>query len=563
MSQPAEQLPPGQFGPVSQGGRDRSRGGLDWRRIAIYVTAFVGTLVVTATATLGGLVYAGTRGIEQARIPDLRIDQDAAVAPEPEAAEPAANDPGIEEVAETQNILVVGSDSRDGLTDEQLLALGTEDEGGNLTDTVMLLQLDPAADRAALLSFPRDLLVERCDGTRGRINSAFSTGEELSPGGGPACLVKTVADLTQIPIDHYVEVNLLGFIDAVDAVGGVTFFLDEPIVDQYAGLDVPEGCVTFDGTRALGFVRARRVDNDFGRIARQQRFLRELIATATSIETMSNPPRLFGLVRAVSGAVTTDTGLSTTDMARLAYTFRELSNSGLTTYTVPGTPGQWGEGASVVFVDEVAAPRMFSQFRDGSISTAPPQVADRAPASPRPAPSPTPPGPGDVPPVLVQNGAGVPGLADDAAAALAERGYEVLRTENADNFGYTRTRILYPPAQEPLAEILADSLPDARLEEVTDDDQLAVVLGADWDTDALPEPEPSDAPEPDAAASEEDASDEPSDDAAGAPALAPTGGPSATPPGATDLPGESSTVVGPTPSPAESFEGAQFSDVRC
>lgn len=545
MSESADQLPSGQFGPVFEGGRDRARGGLDWRRITLYTTAFLGTLVLTATATLGGLVYAGTSQMEQRVIPDLR--DDVVEEPgDPQEAEPVENDPAIEEVAETQNILIVGSDSRDGLTDEQLLALGTEDEGGNqLTDTVMLLQLDPQADRASLLSFPRDLLVDRCDGSQGRINSAFVTGEEQSPGGGPACLVKTVVDLTEIPIDHYVEVDLAGFIEAVDAVGGVTFFLDEPIVDEFAGLDVPEGCVTFDGTRALGFVRARRLDNDFGRIARQQRFLRELVATATSVETLSNPRRLFDLVSAVGGAVTTDTGLSTTDMARLAYTFRELSNAGLTTYTVPGAPGEWGEGAAVVEIDEVAAAELFSQFRDGSISQAPPQVAAPDPATvpePGPAPSPTPPGPGNVPPVLVQNGAGVPGLADDAAAALAERGYEVLRTENADNFGYTRSRIVYPPDQEWLAEIMAESLPDAELEEGTDDDQLALVLGADWDSDALPEPpEPVEEPEP-----------------------TPTPEPDPIPePAQTPLPGESGTALGATPSPAESFEGAQFSDVRC
>lgn len=538
MSESAEKLQPGQFGPVSEGGRDRARGGLDWRRITLYVTAFVGTLAVTATATLGGLVWAGTSNIEQREIPDLR--QDTAVEePEPQEADLVENDPAIEEVADTQNILVVGSDSREGLTDEQLLALGTEDEGGNqLTDTVMLLQLDPESDRASLLSFPRDLLVERCDGNRGRINSAFATGEELNPGGGPACLVSTVVELTDIPVDHYVEVDMLGFIDAVDAVGGVTFFLDEPIVDQSAGLDVPEGCVTFDGTRALGFVRARRVDNDFGRIARQQRFLRELVGTATSVETMSNPVKVFDLVSAVGNAVTTDTGLSTADMARLAYTFRELSNSGITTYTVPGEPGEWGEGAAVVFVDEEAAPELFGQFRDGTISDAPPQVADRAPApTPEPEASPTPPGPADVPPVLVQNGAGVPGLADDAAAALAERGYEVLRTENADNFGYTQTRIVFPPEQEGLADILAESLPDAELEEGDEDDQLAVVLGADWDSSSLPEPpEPVETAEP-------------------TPSPSPEPEPSVEP-----LPGESGTV-GATP--ADSFEGAQFSDVRC
>lgn len=563
MSEPSEASSTDAFGPVLVGGRDRSRGGLDWRRIALYVTAFVGTMALTTTATLGAMVYAGASQIDRV---DLGQDFAQSRDDEQEQAEPVSNEPAIPEVEGVQNILVVGNDSREGLSDEQLLALGTEDDGSRLTDTVILMRLDASAGQASVLSFPRDLLVERCDGSRGRINSAFAHGEDLRPGGGPACLVQTVTALTGLPVDHYVGVNFAGFIQAVDAVGGVTFHIDEPIRDVYAGLDVEPGCVTFDGTRALGFVRARHLDGgDFGRIARQQRFLRELVTEATSVETLSNPRKVFDLVNAVGGAITTDRGLSTQDIGRLAYTFRELSNSGLTTYTVPGTPGTWGEGAAVVNMDEAAAQELFAKFRDGSIADEPPQVAD-VPGEPAPEASPTPPGPADVPAVLVQNGAGVPGLADVAAAALTERGFDVLRTENADNFGYMQTRIVFPPEQEELAEILGEALPDADLDE-TDDSQLTVVLGADFDPDELPEPpEPSPTPEPEPEAEADDAGS----DAEGGVDIeqdlgVPEAGPGTVDPELAEPDALPSPGVTPTPeqTPLPTYAGAELSEVRC
>src|SRR5699024_6111898 len=137
-----------------------------------------------------------------------------------------------------------------------------------------LVQLDPRRDGAAMMSFPRDLRVERCNGSTGKINAAYAIGEGTDVG-GPSCLVQTVNELTDIPIHHYVEVDLAGFIDVVEALDGVSMYLDQPITDRYAGVDFPAGCVTMDGAAALGFVRARNIDNDFGRIARQQRFAGE------------------------------------------------------------------------------------------------------------------------------------------------------------------------------------------------------------------------------------------------------------------------------------------------
>lgn len=356
--------------------------------LGIFAVIFLG-----AATTLGALALVGSRGISTVDIGSR--DRQEAVA-EGEQGTVLAEVEGI------TNVLLVGSDSREGLTGEEMVQLGTDDDGrdgsGGLTDTLMLVQLDAEEDRASLLSFPRDLLVTHCDGTRGRINAAFSYGEELEPGGGPACLVDTVENLTGVPVDHYVQVDFEGFIDAVNELGGVTFYVDEPLNDVRAGLDIPAGCVTFDGAKALAFVRARHLDNDFGRAARQQRFLREMIDEASSFDTLTNPTRLLGFTQAIGNAITTDEGLSSAmDRAGLAWTFRELSNEGIDTRVVPAFDENFN-GASVLVIDEQHAEPLFAQFRAGSRPSASPApsalpqtAAPQATVTPPPSAAPSPP----------------------------------------------------------------------------------------------------------------------------------------------------------------------------
>lgn len=356
------------YGPLLRGGQDPAprRG----RRAARYVAGFMGALMLFGAGLFGTLLWLGG-GVARIEVAGLTGTSDS-------QANSDLAEPVLQEVTGVTNVLAVGSDSREGLTEEQLLQLGTQDDGGpNLTDTIILVQLDAENDRAQVLSFPRDLLVTHCDGSRGRINAAFNLGDELEGRTGPECVVQTVRRLTGISIDHYVQVNFEGFIEAVDAVGGVSFHIDEPLRDNHAGLDLEPGCVTFDGAKALGFVRARHLDSDFGRIARQQRFMRELLGRATSLETLTNPARITGLVRAVSASLTTDEQLSTLEMAQLAYTFRELTNEELETYTVPGYDAEWN-GASVLMLEEDQAAQLFAQFRQ---STAPSIAAGSESAS--------------------------------------------------------------------------------------------------------------------------------------------------------------------------------------
>jgi LCP family protein required for cell wall assembly len=139
--------------------------------------------------------------------------------------------------------------------------------------------------RTALLAFPRDLLVTRCDGSTGRINVAEAIG-------GPSCLVQTVRELSGIDVQHYLRVTFGGFVDVVDAVGGVELCLEEPIDDRDAGIDLPAGCQVLEGPDALGYVRVRKIDDDLGRIQRQQRFLQALARRGRGAEHDAQPDPL-------------------------------------------------------------------------------------------------------------------------------------------------------------------------------------------------------------------------------------------------------------------------------
>ena len=265
------------------------------------------------------------------------------------------------ELQDVVNVLIVGSDSRDELTAEQRKELGTGDFEGNRTDTMMVVQMDPRREAPAVLSFPRDLLVERCDGSDGRINEAFAIGE-ADGSGGPTCLIRTVTGLTGIPIHHYLQMDFLGFVDVVNAVGGVPLCLGRPLVDEDANIDLEAGCQTLTGQEALGFVRVRKVDSDLGRIQRQQRFLAALADRATSPAIALNPLRAKGLIDTGSRAVQADDGLSVGLMRSMATTFDSAEESAMDMRTVP-TMGQTIDGVAYLVAQEEPAEQLYAAFR--------------------------------------------------------------------------------------------------------------------------------------------------------------------------------------------------------
>lgn len=351
------------------------------------------------------------------------------------------------------HVLVTGSDSRAGLSrDEQnQLTLGRDEDGSERTDTIFLMTID--GDDVALLAFPRDLWVQRCDGSVGRINVAVQIG-------GASCLVTTVRELSGIPIAHHVRVTFGGFRDVVDAVGGVEVCLDDPIADRDAGIDLPAGCQRLDGQDALGYVRVRKIDDDLQRIRRQQQFVRALADEIVDPGTL-DPRRAYRLTRDVGGALTVDDRLGVRSQVRLARGARGLAAGRAATHTVPVRPGVVG-GAQVLYLDEVAAGPLFASFADGSVLG---EVGDEPAVDPAEVP------------LRVLNGAGVPGLAGQVAEVLEGRGYPIVEIGNSD--ARDRTLVRHPASQEAGARAVAADLPGDPQLEAADVDAVTVVLGRD------------------------------------------------------------------------------------
>lgn len=356
------------------------------------------------------------------------------------------------------HILVAGSDSREDLTAEERRELGTGSFEGERTDTIFVMTIDRG--EVALLSFPRDLWVPRCDGSVGRINAATVID-------GPGCLVRTVRDLSGIDVHHYVEVTFGGFRDVVDAVGGVELCLEEAISDRDAHIDLPAGCQVLDGADALGYVRVRKIDNDLMRIQRQQRFVQALAREVASPGVLLNPFAMASLARDTGDAVRVDQRMGPITMARVGWGARGLAAGAVTTHTVPVEPRTTSGGAAVLDVRTTDAEALFAAFRNGSILR---EIEDQDPDEAAIDPA-------DVQ-VTVLNGAGVSGLAATVRDQLADRGFDVVAIGNTDR--RDETVVQYPPGDQAAARLVADAAPGAgTLQEVADAAGIQVLLGSD------------------------------------------------------------------------------------
>ena len=185
--------------------------------------------------------------------------------------------------------LLVGSDSRQGLTPEQQAELATGGDIGNgHTDTIMLVHM-PALwsdTPTTMVSIPRDSYVEIPDYGTDKINASFAVG-------GAPLLAQTVEQATGVRLDHYAEVEFDGFARLVDAIGGVTMCPPEPISDPLAGIDLPAGCQKLDGRNALGYVRTRATPRaDLDRMVNQRQFMSTLMHRAASPDCLVEPAAL-------------------------------------------------------------------------------------------------------------------------------------------------------------------------------------------------------------------------------------------------------------------------------
>ncbi len=249
--------------------------------------------------------------------------------------------------------LLVGSDSRASLDDLN----GFGNIGGERADVVMVLLKPRDGTDAAVLSLPRDLLVANiCGGDERRLNEAlFGCGNTLN---GPTTLLLTVETLTGVTVDHFALVDLAGFQDAVDAVGGYEICLDRPVRDRRAKLDLPAGCTHASGAQTLAWLRSRHTQeltesgwrtvpgvNDLTRNERQRKFM---ISMMSRLSDLTSPDDIGVLAKAVAPYVTVDSGLGFMDAVGLAWTMRGLETNSVMTLEIPVADAVTPEGASVL-----------------------------------------------------------------------------------------------------------------------------------------------------------------------------------------------------------------------
>ena len=303
-----------------------------------------------------------------------------------------ANDPDavttttVLELAEPDaaNFLIVGADNNNC---DASGAPVVDDRGelGERSDTIMIWRANPEINQLAVLSLPRDLYVDIAGGRKARINSAYVRDD-------PTKLIDTIFLNFGIPIDHYVQVDFCAFQRLVDAVGGVAIPFSAPARDRRSGLVVTEtGCVNLRGEQALAYVRSRHYqyedppgsDNwredgtsDFGRIARQQDFLRRVVAKVID-EGLYSPGVATAIIDTNQQYLVTDTGLTLRRMLEFANTLRRLDPTEIATYRIESSTEITSAG------EEVERPRLggdnmqaiLSVFRgEATIASAPDQV---------------------------------------------------------------------------------------------------------------------------------------------------------------------------------------------
>ncbi|MFF6781985.1 LCP family protein [Streptomyces sp. NPDC012510] len=265
------------------------------------------------------------------------------------------------------NILVLGSDSRSGKENAELGG-GGEDSGAR-SDTAMVVHIDEGRTGATVVSIPRDTLVTRpsCPLESGgstsvaynvMFNSAYAVG-------GPVCAVKTVESLTDVRMDHYMEIDFSGFAKLVDALGGVTVTTDEDIDDEDSHLTLAAGTHHLDGEQALALARTRHGigdGSDLGRIALQQHLVKALLDQIASTDLLTDPARLYRAADAITAGLTTDTGLdSLTELMNFAQSLRDLSSARTRTVMMPVAPAPYDRNR--VVADEPEAGELWESLR--------------------------------------------------------------------------------------------------------------------------------------------------------------------------------------------------------
>jgi LCP family protein required for cell wall assembly len=384
-----------------------------------------------------------------------------------------------------QNILLVGNDTRAGATRAELKALHTgHDKGTANADTMMLLHVPADGSRPTLVSFPRDSWVSIPGHGKGKINSAYPDGysaakaagrsETAAQSAGIVLTIKTIHALTGLYVDHYMQVNLLGFYRISEAIGGVTVCLNhaqnattdrDEFRSGYSGIDLPKGVSVIKGVQALAFVRQRHglPHGDLDRIKRQQYFLKAAFQKITSAGSLLNPFKLRDLLNAVGSSLLIDPEL---DLISLARQFESLTSGKINFATIPNNGAQLiypdGVETSIVEVNRSAIPAFITSLENKGN----PVYDDASPAAPA---SVT---------VDVLNGTDITHLAARNSTALKSLGFKINTIDSTSST--TRTTVIeYPAGREAQAKAVAAVVPHAKAVLTPDVARVTLVLGSD------------------------------------------------------------------------------------
>ncbi|MGP8000210.1 MAG: LCP family protein [Streptosporangiaceae bacterium] len=361
------------------------------------------------------------------------------------------------------NVLLAGVDVRSGLTRHQQLALHVGDSVSSNSDTLMLIHVSGDRDHVTVVSLPRDSWVNIPGHGMNKINAAYGLG-------GPKLVVQTVEQVTGLTVNDFIQVNFLGFVKVIDALGGVNICLPFAVDDSDSGLHMSAGPHHVNGITALEYARDRHsfALSDLARIQDQQRLMSSMLSEAISSGTLADPVKLTRFLQAALAAVKVDQGLN---VSALADQLRGLSPHNVQFMTVPlaNLNYQTPTGQSAVLWDTSQAQALFSKLKNDQVATRPhPHPAGHhAGHQLRPAQV----------PVAVWNGTMIGGLSAGTGASLAKLGFPVQDGLTWKAQDLSQTVIQYPAGHEAAAKLVQHVLSGASLQQVTGLAKIRILLG--------------------------------------------------------------------------------------
>jgi LCP family protein required for cell wall assembly len=381
-----------------------------------------------------------------------------------------------------QNLLIAGNDDRNDMTNAEVKELHTGRDGGSeATDTMMIVHIPANGAKATLISLPRDSWVNIPGYGMNKLNAAYalayahaSGSENAKRAAGADLLLKTVHNLTGLTIDHFVQVDLIGFFRISQAIGGVSVNMCNSVNDTVAyneahgqgdagsGLVISKGKHTLTPLQTLEFVRQRHnlAGGDLDRVKRQRYFLTAAFRKITSAGTLLNPSRLSKLVSAVDKSIYVDQNLNLTTLAEQ---MTNLNANNIAGETIPTTPGYAGT-TSILVVNPSTVKTFVSKLIKGT-SSALSKAKAVAPSSVM---------------VDVINGGTVDHAATQNAAVLTQAGFHA--TVDQKSATSSTTVIEYASGMEAQAKTVGLYVPGATYQQVNTVAEVTLVLGADGHT---------------------------------------------------------------------------------